>query len=197
MAKRKVWTQAAAPVDGVAGSYANLTEKGDLLADSTNGRLYQNTNTKGSPTWTDVASAIPAGSVTQAELAPASLDGTIAKLLADASPIGGIPLVRYIPIADASGDTNVVVSHKERVLDFEFLNTGIAASATLDTVQLKNLATAITDAVAKTATVNAKVRALTYDPAQTTIAAAGTLRITAVKTINVAGVAIVTSVRVA
>lgn len=195
--RRKVWVQAGAPVDGAAGSFANLTEKGDLLADTTSNRLYQNTGTKSLPTWVDVASAIPAGSVTQAELAPNSLDGTIAKNGATGDVIGALPLLYELAIADATGDTDLVSTHKIKVLDFWFLNTGIASAAALDTIQLKNGATAITGAIAKTATVNGIVRAPTFDPAQTTIAVAGTIRVSAVKSINVAAQAFVLARRVA
>jgi hypothetical protein len=135
--------------------------------------------------------------VTQAKIAAAALDGTIAKVSGNADVIGALPVVFRVNIADASADTDVVSTHKIRVLKFEFLNTGIAAHAANDTVQLKNGASAITDAVAKTATVNKLVAASTYDPAQVEVAAAGTLRITAVKDTNVAGVAIITAVRVA
>jgi len=91
-----------------------------------------------------------------------------------------------IDIADASGDTDVTMDSKVRVLDAWGLNTGIAAHATLDTWQVKNGANAITDAVAKTATVNAVKRASTISPTYHEIAAGGTLRITAAKNTNAA-----------
>ena len=141
--------------------------------------------------------AIGAGKVTLAMILAASLDGTIAKVVANANLIGGIPVLHRVAIADASADTDTVLTHKTRVTRFDFLNTGIAAHAANDTVQLKNVATAITDAVAKTATVNRLVTALTYDPAQVEIAAGAIMRITAVKDTNVAGVAYVYGVRVA
>lgn len=140
--------------------------------------------------------AIGAGKVTNAMINPNSVDGTIAKNVGVAGDvIGGLTLTHIITIADASADTDTILTHKSRVIKFEYLDTGIGAHATLDTVQLKNGATAITDAVAKTATVNALVRAATYDPAQVVILAGGTLRITAAKNTNVAGIAIVTVVR--
>ena len=49
---RRVWRYAGAPVDGTSGTYAGIVEKGDLLIDSTNANLYQNSNTQASPTWT-------------------------------------------------------------------------------------------------------------------------------------------------
>lgn len=139
---------------------------------------------------------IQAAAVTLPKINPNSIDGTIAKNVGTVGDvIAGLTLTRIITVADASADTDTLLTFKERIIKFEFLNTGIGAHATLDTVQLKNVATAITDAVAKTATVNALVKAATYDPAQVVVAAGAILRITAVKNTNVAGIAIVTSVR--
>lgn len=56
-ALRRTWRNAGAPTDGTSGSFAGQAEKGDLLVDSTNGGLYQNTNTQASPTWTQLAAA--------------------------------------------------------------------------------------------------------------------------------------------
>ena len=52
-ALRRTWRNAGVPVNGVAGTYAGIAEKGDLLVDITNATLYQNTNTQASPTWTE------------------------------------------------------------------------------------------------------------------------------------------------
>ena len=131
------------------------------------------------------------------DLAYQAIDGSLVENVADADTVGGVPVVYRIPIADASADTDVIVKHKIRVLRFEFRNTGIAAHAANDTVQLRTAANPITDAVAKTATVNKQVAASTYDPAYETIAAGGTMRVHAVKDTNVEGVAYVTAIRVA
>lgn len=45
---------AGAPTNGTTG--ATITEKGSLLIDTTNAKLYINTGTKSSPTWTIVGS---------------------------------------------------------------------------------------------------------------------------------------------
>lgn len=45
---------AAAPTDGVAGTGANVAGPGSLYSATTAGKLYINTNTKASPTWTIV-----------------------------------------------------------------------------------------------------------------------------------------------
>lgn len=136
-------------------------------------------------------------SIGEDRLTAAELTGRIAAVVANANVIGGIPVLFRIDVADASGDTDVVVTHKIRVLDAWALNTGIAAHATLDTWQVKNGANAISDAVAKTATVNAVKRISTIDPARHEIAAAGTLRITAAKNTNAAVTVYVLAVRVA
>jgi hypothetical protein len=45
---------AGVPVAGTSGTEAGVAGKGSLVIDSTNGKLYINTNTKASPTWTVV-----------------------------------------------------------------------------------------------------------------------------------------------
>jgi 6-phosphogluconate dehydrogenase len=47
-----VMVNAGVPSDGTTGTGAGRAGKGSLCIDSTNGTLYQNTNTKASPTWT-------------------------------------------------------------------------------------------------------------------------------------------------
>lgn len=126
-----------------------------------------------------------------------SLAGEAVKNIANANVVGGIPVLHRLDIADASGDTDVVFTHKTQILDAWALNTGIGAHASLDTWQLKKGATAMSDAVAKTATVNAIKRVGTLDPAQTTIAAGGTFRVTAAKNTNAAVTLYVLAMRVA
>lgn len=141
--------------------------------------------------------AIGAGKVTQAMDAPNTRDATIVANLANAAVIPGITCLFTLNIADASGDTDITTTFKVKVVDFWFLNTGIAAHAANDTIQLKSTGDAITNVIAKTATVNALPRAGTIDPATATVAAGGILRVTAVKDTNVAGVAHILCVRVA
>lgn len=171
---------------------AYLVQNWRMLEDLLNGHISSdNIDTEG------VAGInIEDGTITQPKLVSASLDGTIAKVLANAAVIAGIGLVYRLDIADATGDTDVTLMHKFRVTRFDFLNTGIAAHATLDLVQLKNVGNAITDAVAKTATVNKLVTASTYDPSYVEIAAGTVMRVTAAKNTNVAGVAYIYGHRV-
>lgn len=138
------------------------------------------------------ANAVVAGSITDA-----ILTGAKVATVADANVVGGIPVLHRIDVADASGDTDVVLTHKTRILDAWGLNTGIAAHASTDTWQVKNGSNAISDAVAKTATVNAIKRISTINPTYHEIAAGGTLRITAAKTTNAAVTVYVLGVRAA
>jgi hypothetical protein len=52
-----LWSNAGAPSNGTSGTLAGETTPGDLLVDSTNKTLYQNTNTSLSPTWSLKAAA--------------------------------------------------------------------------------------------------------------------------------------------
>ncbi len=124
-----------------------------------------------------------------------SLHAGDARPVADADVVPGLPVLFQVAIADASGDTDLVTTYAIRVVDFWFRSTGIAAHASLDTVQLKNSTNAITDAIAKTATVEKVVRASTMVEARLDVAAGGTLRITAAKNTNVAGMAYILAVR--
>lgn len=134
---------------------------------------------------------------TEVKLAAASLTGLVAAVVADANVIGGLPVIHRIDVADASANTDVVLTHKTRIIDAWGLNTGIAAHAANDTWRVYNGADAISNAVAKTATVNGIVRVGTIDPAHAEIAAGGTLRITAVKDTNAAVTVYVMGIRVA
>ncbi len=116
---------------------------------------------------------------------------------ADADVLGALPVLYHATIADASADTSIVVTNKVRVVDFWIVNTGIAAHAADDHVQLFNGGDAISDEVVKTATVNAVKRAATLDPAHTDIADGGTMKFTAVKSTNVACEAYVLAYRIA
>ncbi len=74
---RRVWRYAGAPSDGASGTYVGVAEKGDLLIDSTNANLYQNTNTQASPTWTAFGDA-GSGASLETEVANMAAAGTAA-----------------------------------------------------------------------------------------------------------------------
>lgn len=138
-----------------------------------------------------------AGEVAQVDIAAASLDGTIAKVVAESAVIGGIPLVYAIPIASgALADTDIVVAHKIRVLDAWLVLR--AAGVANTTLQVKNATNAISDAMAASGSDTALVRAATINDANYEIAAAGTLRVTsATGASQPAAVVYVTCMRVA
>lgn len=105
----------------------------------------------------------------------ASLDGTQAAEVADVNVIGGLPVLFRIAAAALTGDTDVTMTHKVRVIDAWCVAT--AAGGAADTITIKNGATAITDAMDLNVSDKVVVRAGTIDDASHEIAAAGTLRV--------------------
>lgn len=104
-------------------------------------------------------------------------DGRSLNTVANVNLIGGIPVIHRIDIAaGANGDTDVILTHKTRVIDTWLILTGAGVASAVLTV--KNAATAITDGMAASGSDKALVRAATIDDAQHEIAAAGTLRVT-------------------
>lgn len=119
-----------------------------------------------------VSAEIPAASITDA-----TLTGSKAAVVANANVIGGIPVVHQINItAGALGNTDVILTHKTRVIDAWLVLTGAGVATT--TLTLFNGATAITDAMAASGADKALVRAATIDDVAHLVAAAGTLRVT-------------------
>lgn len=101
--------------------------------------------------------------------------------VASAQVTPGTPVVYRIDVADAvTGDVDVVLTYRTRVLDVLVIKTGTdGASGNLITV--KNGANAITDAIDMDVTDKAVKRSATIDDAYHEIAAAGTLRVTRTK----------------
>lgn len=137
--------------------------------------------------------------VTLGKLAAESVDGSKVTESANAAVLGAVPLLYHYTIPDvgAPTDYDIVVTSKIRVVDAWILNTGIAAHAANDTIQFKNGANAITNAIAKTAATDIIVRATTIDDSRMDIADGGTLRITATKATNIACEAYVLAYRIA
>lgn len=124
-----------------------------------------------------VTGSVADGAVTLAKVSPATMDGTIAKVSADADVIGAIPVLHRIDIAaGALGNTDVTLTHKTRVIDAWLVLRGAGVATT--TLQVKNGANAITDAMAASGSDQALVRAASIDDAYHEIAAGGTLRVT-------------------
>lgn len=59
-----IMTGATAPVNGGSGTGANAAALGSLYVAQDTGALYQNTNTKASPTWVNVLGAVANGTFT-------------------------------------------------------------------------------------------------------------------------------------
>jgi hypothetical protein len=146
---------------------------------------------------------LAAGGVIESKLVPgaagAGITGLVTKFVADANVIGGIPVVHRIAIADASANTDVLFTHKTKIIRAWFQNKGAAAHAANDTLRLINGTSTnyITAATAKTATVNAVIDFATLSETYDTIAAGGTLRVTAAKDTNVAAEVFILGIRVA
>lgn len=77
-----IWSNAGAPTNGGSGTLFGSAEAGDLLVDTTNKKLYQNTNTKASPTWTVFEAAAGGIVFSSADALTAHAGGTKALALA-------------------------------------------------------------------------------------------------------------------
>jgi predicted RecA/RadA family phage recombinase len=122
-----------------------------------------------------------AGVFDAATWAAAFADGIIAgaKLatVANANVIGGVPVLHRINVAGgAAGNTDVVLTHKTRILDVWAVHT--AAGEANDTIQVFNGAAAVSDAMDWSGADKALVRAGEIDDAGHEVAAGGTLRVT-------------------
>ncbi len=97
--------------------------------------------------------------------------------VANANVVGGVPVVYRVDIvAGATGNTDVVLTNKTRVIDAWLILRGAGVATT--TLQVKNGSNAITDAMAASGSDKAIVHAASIDDAYYEIAAAGTLRVT-------------------
>lgn len=121
--------------------------------------------------------SLAAGEIVAVDLADAILTGLKVATVADANVVGGLEVIHRIDIAaGALGNTDVILTHKTRVIDAWLVLRGAGVAST--TLQVKNGAIAITDAMAASGSDQAIVRAASLDDAAWEIAAAGTLRVT-------------------
>lgn len=106
-----------------------------------------------------------------------TLDGGNAGTLANASVVGGLPVVHRIDVtAGANGAVNVVLTHKTRVIDAWLVLRGAGVGSAVFTVGAG--ANAITDGMAASGADTTVVRAGTINDANQVIAAGGQLRVT-------------------
>lgn len=110
------------------------------------------------------------------------LTGADAAVVANANVIGGIPVVHRILASALTGDVDVTLTHKTRIIDVVCIAT--AAGGAGDTITVKNGSTAITNAIDLNVSDQVVVRAGTIDDAAHEIAAAGTLRISGASGVN-------------
>lgn len=122
------------------------------------------------------------GGVTQPKIAANALDATVAANLADNSVIAGFKLVYSIAVpAGATGDVDIVVTHRVRIIDAHLVKRG-GAGGGAGTITVKNGNSAVTNAISIDVADNTIVAAATIDDAFRDLAAGGTLRITRTRT---------------
>ena len=116
------------------------------------------------------------------QLTSAVLKDLVRRLVvADSDVEPGIETVISIPIADAAtGDVDVVLGSKFEVTEILVQKRGALGGAA-NTVQVKNAAYVISDAISTNIADTTLARSATIDDAFSTIAAGGTLRVTRTK----------------
>lgn len=128
------------------------------------------------------AAKIAAAAVTQAKVSANSLDGTVAGNVAASNTEGGFQVIHRVTASALTGDVDVVLTHKTRVVDVICIATALGGAG--DTITVKNGATAITDAIDLNVADTTVKRAGTIDDAAYAIAAGGTLRITGASAVS-------------
>jgi len=114
--------------------------------------------------------------VTLAKIALNSLDGTVAKNIASADVIAGQELLYHITVPNSSTDIDITVTHKVNVIDVHVIKTTAVGGAG-DQVIVQNGANVISSTLDLNIADKTIARVTTIDDANSTIAAAGTLRI--------------------
>lgn len=136
---------------------------------------------------TDLVSVAVSGDATLSAAGAVSLaaqvvNGSEIANTANINVIGGVPVLHRITATTLTGDVDVTLTHKTRVIDVWCVAT--AAGGAADTITVKNGANAITDAIDMNVSDAVVKRAGTIDDAQWDIAASGTLRITGASAVN-------------
>ncbi len=165
----------------LAGSVVALAD-GTILVGDAGGDAQAVTPTGDVTISNTGVTAIGAGKVTNAMVAPAALDGTVAKVIAAENVIGGIPVLHVVDVGDvATGDTTVVLTHKTRITDVWAVKQAAAGDNASNLLTVKNVATAITNAMDMNVADKTVVRAGTIDDAQWDVAAGANLVLSHVK----------------
>ena len=109
--------------------------------------------------------------------AATGLTGLAVKFVGNANVVGGLPVLHRVDLAaGALASTDVVLTHKTRVIDCWMVLRGAGVAST--TIQVKNAAAAISSLMAASGSDQALVRTASIDDAAYEIAAGGTLRVT-------------------
>lgn len=95
---------------------------------------------------------------------------------------GMIPVIIRIPATLLTGDIDVIIDNKIRVVDVWAVGTGTGAAA--DTLVVKNLTNAISSVLDMNIADTTIARTTTLDDAYTDIEAGGTLRVTGASAVN-------------
>ncbi len=115
--------------------------------------------------------------ITLVKVAPNTIDGTVAKNVGDQDVIAGQMLVYKIVVPNSSTDLDITVTHKVQVIDVWATKTS-TLGASGDAVKVQNSANEITTTALDLNVADSTVaRATVLSDANSTIAAAGTLRI--------------------
>jgi hypothetical protein len=98
--------------------------------------------------------------------------------IANVNTVGQAPVIHRLDIGNATGNTDIVLEHKTRIINAWAVKTAGNGGAG-DTVTVQNGANAITDAMSLNCVDTTIVRAGTINDANAEIAAGGTLRVAA------------------
>lgn len=119
--------------------------------------------------------------VTAVRITDAILTGAKAAVVADNAVVGGVEVCFVVAVPDgATADVDVTLTHKTEITWIEVTKTGGAGGAS-DTLQVKNVANAITDVMSINVADKIIVRPSTIDDAFTVIAAGTVLRFSRTK----------------
>ncbi len=129
------------------------------------------------------AGQLATDSVTAVKILDAILTGDKVAVVADDNVVGGIPVIHRIDVADGAGDTDVILTHKTRIIDVRVVKTSTAGGAG-DSIVIKNGSDAITDVIVLNDSDKVISVASTIDDQYHEIAASGTLKCTTLNNTN-------------